>query len=75
MTTATLALTTLRRLRNFVDGDYVEPRSERTSEVVDPSTGAAVAARSAISASASGSTGSGSTGAPRLRLTCGMHIS
>jgi betaine-aldehyde dehydrogenase len=35
--------TTLRRLRNFVDGDYVEPRSERTSEVVDPSTGAAVA--------------------------------
>ena len=43
MTTATPARTTLRRLRNFVDGDYVEPRSERTSEVVDPSTGAAVA--------------------------------
>ncbi|WP_219417735.1 gamma-aminobutyraldehyde dehydrogenase [Pseudonocardia nigra] len=33
----------MRRLRNFVDGEYVESRSGRTSEVVDPSTGAAVA--------------------------------
>ncbi|MEO8828449.1 gamma-aminobutyraldehyde dehydrogenase [Lapillicoccus sp.] len=32
-----------RNLRNFVGGDYVEPRTDARSEIVDPSTGSVVA--------------------------------
>jgi len=35
--------TGLRTLRNFIDGEHVEPRSGRTADVIDPSTGTPVA--------------------------------
>jgi betaine-aldehyde dehydrogenase len=35
--------TALRRLRNFVNGEYVDAKSGRTSEVINPSTGEAYA--------------------------------
>lgn len=42
MTTPTTE-TPVRRLRHFVDGQYVDPLSEETTPVVDPSTGRLVA--------------------------------
>ncbi|MFP5334623.1 MAG: gamma-aminobutyraldehyde dehydrogenase [Actinomycetes bacterium] len=43
MSTPTSTPATVRRLRHFVDGAYVDPLSDATTPVVDPSTGQVVA--------------------------------